>query len=143
MVIKRITLWWSKMNWENVMILKLYAYCIATCTLHNYIWAVLCAKSSQLCPTLCDPMYCGPPGSFAHGILQAAILEEIAVSSSMGSSQPRDQTLEIIFYVSCIGRGVLSITSATWDTYIIYKRKINNSKLNWKSRIIVNYKKIS
>ena len=30
---------------------------------------------TQLCPTLCDPMYCSPPGSSVHGILQARILE--------------------------------------------------------------------
>ena len=29
---------------------------------------------TQLCPTLCDPMDCSPPGSSAHGILQARIL---------------------------------------------------------------------
>ena len=33
------------------------------------------AKSLQSCPTLCDPMDCSPPGSSAHGILQARILE--------------------------------------------------------------------
>ena len=37
------------------------------------------------------------PSSSVHGILQARILEWVAVSSSMGSSQPRDQT-----YISCI-----------------------------------------
>ena len=33
------------------------------------------AKSLQLCPTLCDPMDCHPPGSSVHGILQTRILE--------------------------------------------------------------------
>ena len=41
-----------------------------------------------LCPTLCDPMDCSPPGSSVHGILQARILEEVAISHSRGSSQP-------------------------------------------------------
>ena len=50
------------------------------------------AKSLQLCLTLCDPMDCSPPGSFVHGILQARILEWIAIPSSRGSSQPRDLT---------------------------------------------------
>ena len=44
------------------------------------------AKSSQLCPTLCDPMECRPPGSSVHGILQARILEWVAMPSSRGSS---------------------------------------------------------
>ena len=38
--------------------------------------------------TLCDPMDCGPPGSSVHGILQARILEWVAVSFSRGSPDP-------------------------------------------------------
>ena len=40
----------------------------------------------QSCPTLCDLMDCSPPGSSVHGILQARILEWVAISSSRGSS---------------------------------------------------------
>ena len=47
---------------------------------------------AQLCPTLCDPMDCSLPGSSLHGILQARVLEWVAVSFSKGSSRPRDQT---------------------------------------------------
>ena len=36
---------------------------------------------AQSCPTLCDPMDCHPPGSSVHGILQARILEWVAISS--------------------------------------------------------------
>ena len=61
--------------------------------LPSYIY-VLCAQS---CLTLCDPMDCSPPGSFAHGIFQVRILEWVAVSYFRGSSQPRDRT-----GVSCI-----------------------------------------
>ena len=50
-------------------------------------------KSLQLCPTLCDPMDCSPPGSSAHGILQGRILERVAMLSSRRSSQPRERTL--------------------------------------------------
>ena len=46
---------------------------------------VLVAQSR---PTLCDPMDCSPPGSSIHGILQARILEWVAISFSKGSSQP-------------------------------------------------------
>ena len=60
------------------------------------------AESLKSCPTLCDPMNCSPPGSSVHGILQARILEWVAISSSRGSLRPRNQTL-----VSCIGRRVL------------------------------------
>ena len=38
----------------------------------------------------CGPMDCSPPGSSVHGILQASTLEWGAISSSRGSSQPRD-----------------------------------------------------
>ena len=46
----------------------------------------------QLCPTLCDPVDFSPPGSFVYGILQARILEWVAIPFSRGSSLPRDQT---------------------------------------------------
>ena len=36
----------------------------------------------QACPTLCDPMDCSPPGSSVRGILQARLLERVAVPSS-------------------------------------------------------------
>ena len=51
---------------------------------------------------LCDAMDRSPPGSSIQGILQARILEWVAVPSSRGSSQPRDLTC--ISYISCIGR---------------------------------------
>ena len=47
---------------------------------------------TQLYLLLCDPMDCSPPGSSVHEILQAKILEWVAVPSSRGSSQPRDRT---------------------------------------------------
>ena len=47
---------------------------------------------AQLCLTLCDPMDCSPPGSSAHGILQARVLEWVAIPFSRGSSQPRDRS---------------------------------------------------
>ena len=47
---------------------------------------------TQLCLTLWDPTDCGPPGSSVHGVLQARILEWVAVLISRGSSWPRDCT---------------------------------------------------
>ena len=46
---------------------------------------------AQSCPTLCDPVDCSPPGSSVHGILQARILEWVAMPSSRVPSQPRDR----------------------------------------------------
>ena len=48
----------------------------------------MCAKSLQLCPTLCNPMDCSSPGSSVHGILQARVLEWVATSFSRESSGP-------------------------------------------------------
>ena len=39
---------------------------------------------TPLCPTLCDPMDCSPPGSSVHGVLQARILEWVAIPFSRG-----------------------------------------------------------
>ena len=44
-------------------------------------WFLCCAKSLQLCLTLCDPMDCGPQGSSIHGIFQARVQEWVAFSS--------------------------------------------------------------
>ena len=52
----------------------------------------MCAKSLQSRSDLCNAMVCSPSGSSVHRILQARILEWVAVPSSMGSSWPRDQT---------------------------------------------------
>ena len=41
------------------------------------------SKVAQSCPTFCDPMDCSPPGSSVHGILQARILEWVAISFSI------------------------------------------------------------
>ena len=55
-----------------------------------YIHVKVKVLVTQLC--LCDPMDCSPPGSSICGILQAGILEWIAMPFSKGCSQPRDQT---------------------------------------------------
>ena len=49
-------------------------------------WKTLCAKSLQSCLTLCHPMECSPSGSSVHGILQARILEWVAISFSRGKA---------------------------------------------------------
>ena len=59
----------------------------------------VCVRAQSLlsCPNLCDPMNCGLPSSSVPGTLQARILEWVAISSSRGSSRPRDRS-----WVSCI-----------------------------------------
>ena len=51
---------------------------------------------------LCDPWEYSLPGSSVHGIFQAGILEQVAISSSRGSSRPRDGIC-----ISCIGSQIL------------------------------------
>ena len=78
---------------------------------------MLCAQSLQSCPTLCNSMECNPPGSSIHGILQARILEQIAVPSSKKSSRPRDRIC--VSCVSCTGRQVL-YHGTTWEALNMY-----------------------
>ena len=54
--------------------------------------AYVCAKLLQSCLTLCDPTDCSLPGSSVHAILQAKILEWVAIPFPRGSSQLRDRT---------------------------------------------------
>ena len=58
----------------------------------------VCTQSFS-CVTLCNPLNLVWPGSSVHGVLQARILEWVAISSSGGSSWPKDGT-----HVSCIYR---------------------------------------
>ena len=65
-------------------------------------------------------MDCSPPDSSVHGILQARILEWVAIPFSRGSSQPRDQT-----WVSCIA-GRFFTNWATRKAIYIYTKRANN-----------------
>ena len=91
-------------------------------------WFCACAKSLQSCPTLCDPMDCSPPCSPVHGILQARIVEWVAMPSSRGYSPPRGTH---IFYASWIGRWVL-YHWATWETLPLPLVRVNCATAgNW------------
>ena len=59
---------------------------------------------TQSCLSLCSPMNCSLPGSSVHGILQARIVECVAIPFSRGSSRHRDET-----QVSCIAGRVFTI----------------------------------
>ena len=61
----------------------------------------------QLYPIPCHPTNHSLPGSSVHGILQARILQWVAISFSRGSSQVRDRNH--VSYVSCTGRQVFTI----------------------------------
>ena len=88
----------SKSLWDHSINILLYPLLsLPTTCMH--------AKSLQSCLTLCDPIYCSPPGSSVHRILQARMLEWVAMPSFRGSSWLRDQTL--VSYVSFTDRQVL------------------------------------
>ena len=95
----------------------------------------VCVRASthtgaQLYLTLCDSMDYSPPGSSVHGILQARLLELVAMSSSRGSSQPSDRT-----WVSCIsgrffttelpGKCILFILSPCKNSAIHFKHWVS------------------
>ena len=87
---------------------KLFTY-ISSFTPHNHAMRIgtiipfysrenlcVCVFSCSAVPH-CNPMDCSPPGSPVHGILQARILEWVAILFSRGSSPNRDRT-----HVSCV-----------------------------------------
>ena len=78
------TLRWGCCDTEMLGVVSAWEGCV-------HVWV------TQLCLTLCNPMDCSLPGSSVHGILQARILEWVAISFSRGSSWPRDWT-----HVSCV-----------------------------------------
>ena len=67
---------------------------------------------AQSCPSLFDLMDCSPRGSPVHTIFPERTLELVVISSSNGSSQPRNQTL--ISCVSCIDKWILCHW-VTWE----------------------------
>ena len=73
-------------------------------------FACVCANSLQSCPILCDPTDCSPPGSSVHGILQAIILEWVAMPFSRESSRLQNQTH--VSNVFCTGRQAGSLSLA-------------------------------
>ena len=69
------------------------------------------AKSVQSSPALCNPMDHSPPGCSVHGILQARLLEWVAMSSSR-DLQTQGSNLSLIMFPALAGR--FFTTSATW-----------------------------
>ena len=135
-----IHLWLTVLEIENSCIKVLRSHCLLvhrlqfSCCVFSYqkgqdssLWFLqqgmcLCAKSFQSYPTLCDPMDCSLPGSSVHGILQARVLECVAVPSSRGSSLPRDQTS--ISYASPAFAGEFFMTGLTWEAQCISFTKV-------------------
>ena len=88
-----------------IKIFNLFFFQLRISGMIEMVWRSSVSSDAQQCPTLCDPRDCSPRGSSVHGILLARILERVAISSSSGSSWPRDWTR--VSYASCIGRWIL------------------------------------
>ena len=93
--------WWARTNMEAQIPLNFLHLKCNTFLSH-------CVLVAQSCLTLCNPVDCSLPGSSVHGILQARILQWVAISFSRGSSRLRDQT-----QVSCIADRFLLSESLT------------------------------
>jgi len=85
---------------------------------------------AQSCPTLCDLLDCSPPGSSVHGILQARILEWVAIPFSMESSWPRDRIqgspglqADSLWSEPPGTLRAIDILSCSWSTECRYKGK--------------------
>ena len=111
--------------WTNHLYPKLFTLLVKLCKL-SFLWTVgqtvrqtfYCVCGSYSVCMLnhvwlfCNPIDYSPPGSSVHGILQARILEWVAISFSRGFSRTRDRIC--VSYISCRdGRWVT--TDATWE----------------------------
>ena len=90
-------------DWYLKYIKNIYV-CVCVC---------VCVLVDQPCLTPGNPTDCGPPGSSVHRILQAGIVEWVAISYSRGSSQPRGRTC--VSGIPCIGRWILYDWEAIWE----------------------------
>ena len=80
------------------------------------------AQSLQSCLTLCSPMDGNPPGSSVLEILQARMLEWVAMPSSRGSSHPG--IVPVSLTSPALGGGFFT-TSTTWEArYLMYFLKM-------------------
>ena len=92
--------------------------CSNACCVPSHVW-------------LCDPLDRSPPGSSVHGVFLARILERVAISSSMGSSWPRDQIC--VFCVSYIAGGFFTIESQVQSFFSNWNAQ-NNWCIGWLSK---------
>ena len=87
---------------------KYFSICLRV---RGFLWCT--CVWPHLCPTLCN---CNPPGASVRGILQAIILEWVAISYSQGSSWPRDWT-----HISCTAGGFITTKPRLGTIYLIHR----------------------
>ena len=122
---------WAHKNFRSPWILTLHLFKIlALGTVSPLPTLVVCCLVSISCPTLCNPMDNSLPGSSVHGLFQARILQQVAMSSSKESSQPRDQTC--VPYLLYWQAGSLPLNHLGSPSSTILQDKIKTLKKNHK-----------
>ena len=98
---------------RNHKFLSKYYFCVIP---YYVLHVCVCAQS---CPTLCNPMDCCLPGSSVHGILQARILEWIAISFSGVLPDPGIKSRSL---ASLALAGGFFSTSMAWEAlyYVLF-----------------------
>ena len=89
----------------------------------------VCVSVAQSCLTLCDSMDCSPPGSSVHGILQARILEWVAIPFSGGSSWHRDRTWVSYMasrFLTSVPPGEHSVPVACYKLMEVHKQRVTH-----------------
>ena len=100
--------------------------CMLSPCLFNFC-AEYIMRNTGLDPTLCDPMDCSLPGSSARGILQARVLEWVAISFSRRSSQPRGSNpglpncRQMLYHLSHQGRLFTSLVRFISRHFILFE----------------------
>ena len=91
----KIMLCWILQKFPSILILEsnILSYSLTKAVFNLFLCCAVLCVVAQSCPTLCHLMDCSLPGSSVHGIVQARILEWVAMPSSRESSQPRNQLL--------------------------------------------------
>ena len=90
----KMMLCWILQKFPSILILEsnLLSYSLTKAVFNLFLCCAVLCVVAQSCPTLCHLMDCSLPGSSVHGIVQARILEWVAMPSSRESSQIRDWT---------------------------------------------------
>ena len=91
--------WATELNWYNFYRCHIYALIYSIFLFLTYFvlqslgsfTSLRASVHAQLCPTLCNPIYCSPPGPSVLGIFQARILKWVAIFFFRGSFRLRDQ----------------------------------------------------